>query len=112
MLNCYVQNRLALAETGDSVEIGALMDVTALLSELVSRMGTGIEEAVDPERIGEMRGISRRKATQLPQPLLLPLDALFGVLSALEPNQLERHQPLFNGLKWIKKLFQILKMPF
>lgn len=95
LLNSYVQNRLALAENGDSAEIGALMDVTALLGDLVARMGKAMGEALAPLDKTDSKGAQRKPA----QPLLLPFDALFSVLSALEPEQLERHQPLFNALK-------------
>jgi hypothetical protein len=127
MLNSYAQNRLIGAD-GDGeeeltpnsssnntsrggTEIGALMDVTALLGELVSRMGTAIEEAFAQQQ-NSNEAIQRasasndqqnqKKATAsgaAGQPLVLPLDALFSVLSALDSAHLERHLPLFSTLK-------------
>jgi hypothetical protein len=70
------------------------MDVTALLTDLMGRMGAAIEDAVN-----QQQNVEAKSAAKPAQPLLLPLDALFSVLSALEPAQLELHQPLLNSLK-------------
>jgi hypothetical protein len=124
MLNSYAQNRLIGADgdgeeastpnsnsRGGGTEIGALMDVTALLGELVSRMGTAIEEAFAQQQNSnealQRASISndqqnQKKATAsgaAGQPLVLPLDALFSVLSALDAAHLERHLPMFSTLK-------------
>jgi len=67
------------------------MDITALISELVARMvgRSTVERALGKEN----------DLVQKQQPLLLPLDALISILSALEPSILERHRPLFNSIK-------------
>uniref|UniRef100_A0A914NPS9 Uncharacterized protein n=1 Tax=Meloidogyne incognita TaxID=6306 RepID=A0A914NPS9_MELIC len=92
-LNSYVQNRLAISfeEEEQTEHIGARMDITALISELVARMvgRSTVERALGKEN----------DLVQKQQPLLLPLDALISILSALEPSILERHRPLFNSIK-------------
>uniref|UniRef100_A0A915MDL0 Uncharacterized protein n=1 Tax=Meloidogyne javanica TaxID=6303 RepID=A0A915MDL0_MELJA len=92
-LNSYVQNRLAVSfeEEEQTEHIGARMDITALISELVARMvgRSTVERALGKEN----------DLVQKQQPLLLPLDALISILSALEPSILERHRPLFNSIK-------------
>jgi len=69
------------------------MDITALISELVARMvgRSTVERALGNNKENDL--------VQKQQPLLLPLDALISILSALEPSILERHRPLFNSIK-------------
>ncbi|CAK5109624.1 unnamed protein product [Meloidogyne enterolobii] len=94
-LNSYVQNRLAVSfeEEECTEHIGARMDITALISELVARMvgRSTVERALGNNKENDL--------VQKQQPLLLPLDALISILSALEPSILERHRPLFNSIK-------------
>ncbi|CAK5096400.1 unnamed protein product [Meloidogyne enterolobii] len=94
-LNSYVQNRLAVSfeEEEQTEHIGARMDITALISELVARMvgRSTVERALGNNKENDL--------VQKQQPLLLPLDALISILSALEPSILERHRPLFNSIK-------------
>uniref|UniRef100_A0A915PAN5 Uncharacterized protein n=1 Tax=Meloidogyne floridensis TaxID=298350 RepID=A0A915PAN5_9BILA len=73
-LNSYVQNRLAISfeEEEQTEHIGARMDITALISELVARMvgRSTVERALGKEN----------DLVQKQQPLLLPLDALISEL--------------------------------
>ncbi|KAL7071001.1 hypothetical protein ACQ4LE_009823, partial [Meloidogyne hapla] len=101
-LNSYVQNRLAVSyeeeaqgedDLSHTEHIGARMDITALISELVARMvgRSTVERALGNNNENDL--------VQKQQPLLLPLDALISILSALETSILERHRPLFNSIK-------------
>lgn len=95
-LNSYVQNRLAISSEEEeehcTEHIGARMDITALISELVAKM-------VGRSTVEKALGNNDFELIQKQQPLLLSLDALFSILSALEPTILERHKPLFNSIK-------------
>ncbi|KAL3122731.1 hypothetical protein niasHT_005448 [Heterodera trifolii] len=98
MLNSYILNRIAIEENSESAENGASEDVAALLGELINRMGKAVTEVAEPN--GALSGgkQSDEKADKR-QPMLLPLDALFGVLSALDPQMIGRHSAILDRLK-------------
>uniref|UniRef100_A0A183C6F3 TPR_REGION domain-containing protein n=1 Tax=Globodera pallida TaxID=36090 RepID=A0A183C6F3_GLOPA len=104
MLNSFVHNRLALGES-ESAEIGAAIDVAALLGELINKMGAAVGKRAETAGDGTFPPANGRGANQ---PLLLPLDAIFSVLSALEAPLIERHCPLLNRLKVVDQLLRLL----
>nr|CAD2151514.1 unnamed protein product [Meloidogyne enterolobii] len=76
-LNSYVQNRLAVSfeEEEQTEHIGARMDITALISELVARM---VGRSTVERALGKENDLVQKHN---------------------QPSILERHRPLFNSIK-------------
>uniref|UniRef100_A0A914C014 Mon2/Sec7/BIG1-like HDS domain-containing protein n=1 Tax=Acrobeloides nanus TaxID=290746 RepID=A0A914C014_9BILA len=74
MLNSYCINRYSKTLSGSQEEIAVFMDMTALLTELLTRIDSG---------------------NGSPEEIQLALDAIYSVLS-VQPSNFHRHQPFWN----------------